>query len=329
MVKSKGDATPMTSTFLRWTLLSTLLCAPFANAPASASDADLQPSLEIPITFTMPGPSEAAIHQQGSYYRPVTPPAQTGPPCGHYGTPACKVDVVIPPGATGEQLYKMGGDAEAQHHEGEAIAYMEASAKMGYSRAQGAMGIAYLTGNGVKRDTQHGLELLELAAAQGARGAQIELGMEYEDGVNGVPHDQARAIHYLKAAADEHHSIAEHRIGLDYEMGNGLPHDRNLAIMWLRRAATDGAPAAGETANYLATTRHAQFHSVDEIDNAVFPPPPPPKPGACPVLHVYLAGPAGMAAQYNFCRCHPGCPTMGPVPQCSNAGDRPTPICGG
>jgi TPR repeat protein len=134
----------------------------------------------------------------------------------------------------------MGGQAEAAHSEGAAIAYMEASARMGYARAEGAMGMAYLQGNGVRRDPQKGMPLLEQAAAQGNRGAAVELGMVYEDGVDGVPRDQARAISYLKGAAELHHSVAEHRIGLDYELGNGLPHDRNLAVMWLRRAAADG-----------------------------------------------------------------------------------------
>jgi hypothetical protein len=243
--------------------------------------------------------------------------------------PACKADVSIPPGATAEQIYDMGRQAEAQHKEGEAIAYLEASANMGYARAQGALGMAYIGGNGVRKDTQKGLELLERSAAQGNRGAQIELGMEYEDGVDGVPHNQARAISFLKAAAEQHQSVAEHRLGLDYEMGNGVPHDRALAIMWLKRAGADGAPAAAQTATYLASTHHAQFRSVDEIDAAVFPPPPPPPPGACPTLHVYLAGPRSMAQAFAFCQCHPGCPVVGPAPSCSNAGARPTPQCGG
>jgi len=297
----------MASSSLSWTLLAALIWA-LAGGPSLAV---------------------AQSPQGGYYYRPTTPPAPTGPPCGHYGAPACKVDVVIPPGATGEQLYQMGGRAEAAHNEGAAIAYMEASAKLGYVRAEGAMGMAYLQGNGVRRDPQKGIHLLEQAAAQGNRGAAVELGMEYEDGVDGVPHDQARAIAYLKQAAELHHSIAEHRIGLDYEMGNGLPHDRNLAVTWLRRAAADGAHAAGQTATFLATTRHAQFHSVDEIDAAVFPPPPPPPPGACPTFHVYLAGPRSSAMAYNFCQCHPGCPVVGPAPTCTNAGARPLPQCGG
>jgi hypothetical protein len=315
----------MVSSLLRWTLLSALLYVPMPGRTDGnlVEPSDALVDLELPIVFTMPGPNEVALHQQGSYYRPVTPPPQAGPPCGHYGTPACKVEVAIPPGATGQQLYQMGRQAEMQHHTGEAIAYLEASANTGYDKAEGALGMAYLHGNGVKLDTQKGLRLLEQSAAQGNRGSAIELGMQYEDGVGGVPHDQAKALVYIKAAAEEHQSIAEHRLGLDYETGNGLPHDRALAITWLRRAAADGATVAGQTATYLASTRHGQFRSIDELDDAVFPPPPPPPPGACPTLRVNLVGPAGMAAQYVFCQCHPGCPTVGPVPQCGNAGATP------
>jgi len=289
--------------------------------PASNQPGEL-PEIGLPIQFAMAGPNEIAIAQpqQGGYYRPNNvPPPQSGVPCGHVDSGVCPVDVPIPPGATGEQLYQLSKQQDRQHL-AQAIAYLTASANMGYATAEGALGMAYVMGgNGVRHDPAKGVHLLELADAQGSRGATVYLGMEYEDGDDGVPHDQAKAILYLKKAAEEHHSIAEHRLGLDYEIGNGVPHNRALAIQYLRRASADNTSntIAAKTANMLATTSHAQFHSIEEIDNVVNPPPPPPKPGACPEFHTYLAGPRAQAQTYQFCHNHPGCPYGGGYLYCA------------
>jgi TPR repeat protein len=158
---------------------------------------------------------------------------------------------------------------------------------------------------------RRGAYWLGLAARQGDRAAELELGICYEDGNCNVPRDQAQAIVLLKAAAEQHSALAEQRIGLDYEIGNGLPHDRPLAVSWLRRAGADGAPGATKTADVLSRTREGQLHSVGEIDALVNPPPPPRKlkPGECPSFQTYLAGPRAQAQQYLFCQAHPGCPS--------------------
>jgi hypothetical protein len=300
-------------------LTLTLSASSQTLAPSVTQPATQQSSLVLPIRFTLPGPNEMAIaQQQGGYYRPNNvPPARSGVPCGHVGSGVCPVAVNIPPGATGQQLYQLFKQQD-QRHLGEAVAYLTASADLGYGPAEGALGMAYIMANGVKKDAVKGVHLLELAAAQGERGAIVYLGMEFEDGDDGVPHDQARAIVYLKQAAEMHHSIAEHRLGLDYEIGNGVPHNRALAIEYLRRSAADRPDntIAARTANMLATTRHAQFHSIEEIDDVVNPPPPPAAPGACPSFQTYLAGPRAQAQTYQFCRNHPGCPYGGGYLKC-------------
>jgi hypothetical protein len=304
-------------------LLSVVLTfsASSATATAPVAQPGNLPGITIPIRFTLPGPNALAVaQQQGGYYLPNTAPRpQSGIPCGHVGGGVCPVEVNIPPGATGEQLYQLFKQQD-QRHLGEAVAYLTASANLGYGPAEGALGMAYVMANGVKKDAVKGVHLLELASAQGQRGAAVYLGMEFEDGDDGVPHDQAKAIVYLKQAAEMHQSIAEHRLGLDYEIGNGVAHNRALAIEYLRRSAADRPDntIAAKTANMLATTHHAQFHSVEEIDNIVDPPPPPPAPGACPSFHTYLAGPRAQAQTYLFCLNHPGCPYGGGYLKCGH-----------
>jgi hypothetical protein len=300
-------------------LLLALTLTASSEAPANPP-AEL-PAIALPIRFTMPGPNELAIAAQqqnppsGStgYYTPVAPRQQQGPPCGHYGTPVCKVDVDIPRGATGEQLYQMAKEAMANHQNGASLTYLEKSAELGYPVAQGALGMAYINANGEPRDPVKGVYWLEKSADQGNRGAQIELGMVYEDG-QGVPANPIKAVTYLKLAAAQHQSLAEFRLGLDYEIARGLPHNRAAALEYLRAAAADGQAQAGRTATFLAQTKAPPFRSIDDIDAAMNPTikaKPNTSGVGCPdFADSSWQGTAGnvVSISRGYCTVHPNCP---------------------
>ncbi len=253
--------------------------------------------------------------QNGGYYRPVQPiPYQRK--CGTISTDVCEVPVNVPPGASGEQLYQMYKQAQAANRKGEALGYLHQSAEMGYALGEGAYGYALLTGEGAMFDPQNGVAWLEKSAAQGNRGAQVGLAITYEDGQNGIPRDQAKAVDYLKEAAAQHQSEAEYRLGVDYEVGRGVTRDRALAIQWLRRAAADGAPNASATATVLAKSATPRFSSVDELNSYVFPAPAPVHlaDGACgaiPVLNTTTREVNGFVINQKgvWCAFHArGCP---------------------
>jgi TPR repeat protein len=214
--------------------------------------------------------------------------------------------------------------ADVNHNQGLSISYMEKAAEMGSAVCQGALGMQYLNGGAEVKNLQKAIYWFTMAAKQGQKVAKLELGIIYEDG-QGVPADEAKAIAYLKAAADQDDSYAEHRLGLDYEMGRGVPHNRSTAILYLRKAAAHGVDVAAATADALSRATKPQFHTIDEIDAYVYPPPPPAPAGSCPRWGVLTTGPTAQSMISLFCSCHPGCPYSSPgfSMTCPNAGAAP------
>jgi hypothetical protein len=308
-----------------------IVIAAMAGAPSLHKEeaAASLPPLTIPIRFEMPAAKAAVspFEKQTGYYQPVAPQPYKRK-CGTIATDVCTTDIAVPPGATGEQLYQMAAQAEQQGRKGDALSYLLKSAEKGYARAQSAVGIDYADGKGMQQDLSKAVYYLGLAAAQGNRGAEAKLGEILEDG-QGVPRDEGRAIALFRASAAQHDTNAEFALGVDYEFARGVPHNRATAIQYLRQSSVDGHDTYGtELADVLAKAPGSrQFHSFDEVDAFVHPPPPPPKPGECPVLHVYLAGPRAQGQIYLFCACHPGCPYTSPgfEMNCSNRGA--TPVC--
>jgi Sel1 repeat len=268
------------------------------------------PAIQMPIEFTMAeadvvttapeqnGVNYPPLQQQGGYYQP--PQQQRG----GYGS----VHVTIPPGATGEQVFQMAGNANANGQRAEALAYLEKSAEMGYPKGEWSIGIDYLKGIGERQNLQQALHWLSLSADAGFRAGQYQMGDMYERG-DGVPRDQARAIQLYKLAAAQHSADAEFALGLDYEFGTGVAHNRELATQYFRESSRDGTNTIGtDMANALvkapATMR---FSSLDDI-GAFLHPPHKLKPGECPYFQTVTSGPYAQAQISLFCNANPGCP---------------------
>jgi hypothetical protein len=252
---------------------------------------------------------QAPVQRQG-YYQPVQPqPYQRK--CGTIATDVCPTDVVIPEGATGEQLYQMAAQAEQQHRKGDALAYLLKSAEKGYARAQSAVGIDYADGKGLPHDSQKAVYYLGLAAAQGNRGAQAKLGEIYDHG-DGVAVDKGKALQYYKAAAEQHDTNAEFALGVHYEFGDGVAHNRALAIQYLRRSSADGHDTYGsDLADVLAKAPASrQFHSFEEISAYLHPPRTVKGGVGCEGVPTFtgVMNRWGFNPQAMYCSAHPGCP---------------------
>jgi len=195
----------------------------------------------------------------------------TGRPCGGYMMAPCKAaDVSIPAGATGEQVFQMGMQAQAAHQPPNVvIGYFEKSAQMGYVRAQAAIGEDYLNGKGEPKDAKQALHWLDLAAKQNSRAAQDLMGEFYEDG-KVVPQDQVEAVRYFRLSAAQHYAPAELDLGLAYELGHGVVRSRAQAIEFLKRAAADGHDQIA--ANYASALSRApaSTHFTSESQIAAF-----------------------------------------------------------
>lgn len=231
----------------------------------------------------------------------------TGRACGGYNMAPCPAaNINVPPGATGEQVYQMAAQAEANRQpKSVVLAYVQRSAELGYVRAQAALGEDYLNGKGVPKDEQKAFHWLSLAAAQHSRAAEDLMGEFYQDGTV-VPRDMAKAVQYFTASAAQHYGPAEMDLGLAYEFGRGVAHSRTQAIEYLKRAAADGNDQiAANYANALSRApASTRFTSEEQIVAFMNPPSSAAKaPQGCRAMQDFaLPDNAGL-----FCRKNPGC----------------------
>jgi uncharacterized protein len=89
---------------------------------------------------------------------------------------------------------------------GEAMKWFRNAAEQGHVGAQGLLGDAYRSGQGVPK-AQAAAWYLK-AAEQGASAAQTALGFIYRDG-QGVPQNYAEAAKWFRKAADQGNALAE------------------------------------------------------------------------------------------------------------------------
>lgn len=118
-----------------------------------------------------------------------------------------------------------------------------------HPRAQMLLGLAYIAGNGVKRQPDEGLSLLNMAAEQGYADAEYELAEVFFH--RAATHNQAIAL--FEAAANHGQVRAQFRLGQLYKAGevgrsasrtstvhrDTAPHLK-LAFEWFHKAAEQG-----------------------------------------------------------------------------------------
>jgi TPR repeat protein len=234
----------------------------------------------VPATMALAFAASAADAQSysappagyaGSYI-PVAPRPQSGPPCGHYGTPPCgetRSAIDIPQGASGLQLFDQGQALFAQGRTRDAMVVFQRAAALGNPRAQYALGTAMFQGAGVPQDRAGGVALMRKAAAQGHKVALNRVGEFYAEGLYGLPHDPTRAFQAYRASAQQGWWPAEMNLGIAYEIGEGVTRNRATAIAWLNRAARDGqAGQPQEIAAVLRTAGSRRFSSEKEVTDA-------------------------------------------------------------
>ena len=103
-------------------------------------------------------------------------------------------------------------------------------------KAQIALGLAYLEGQGVPQDYGSAANWFRKAADQGAPLAQSMLGSLYYNG-DGVPQDYAAAASWNRKAGDQGDALAQANLGLLYARGQGVPQDDVQAHKWSNLAA--------------------------------------------------------------------------------------------
>lgn len=114
-------------------------------------------------------------------------------------------------------------------------------ADRGDADAQFELGLRLITGEGVKKNLEEGVKLVEKAAKQKHLRAQHVMGSLYEDGV-GAKKDLAKAAEWYRTSAELGFALSQHSLALMYEEGKGVKKDSAKAAEWFKKAADQGNP---------------------------------------------------------------------------------------
>lgn len=131
----------------------------------------------------------------------------------------------------------------AKESELQRIDRLRVKAEQGDAIAQLRLGVVYLSGRDVPKDTALGLKLIRSAAEKGNAIAQLNLGGMYaRGGIFGQ--DYSEAAKWYRKAAEQGYNHGQMALAELYAAGNGLPKDEIEALAWINLAARYGTEGA-------------------------------------------------------------------------------------
>ena len=110
-------------------------------------------------------------------------------------------------------------------------------AEKGDARAQAALALAFLRGDGVSADPLTAGRWSQVAAARGEPTAQYILGSLYGEGIKPNP---VLAFRWFSAAATRGNVKAMHNVAVALMTGTGVPQNAVAAASWFTKAANRG-----------------------------------------------------------------------------------------
>jgi TPR repeat protein len=161
------------------------------------------------------------------------------------------------------------------------MTWLDKAAQRGHADAQNGYGMLLAM---VQHDPADAFEWLNRAANQGNMYAENNLGVFYLNGT-GVAKDSQKAAQYLLMAARQGHVGAQNTVATMYLNGTGVQTNRVEAYKWLKLAVARGDPEAKKDLNLCsAALTPAQIVAADNqvaaMENrfraASLPDPPPP-----------------------------------------------------
>lgn len=118
----------------------------------------------------------------------------------------------------------------------ESLGVVQDRAQDGDGAAELELGLRYVMGSDGVKDVPLGVEWIRRAAERGIPQAEHELGSLYLMGV-GVPQSDVMAFQWFRRAAIQGYAPSQTALGFAYEEGAGVPKDAELARYWFDRAA--------------------------------------------------------------------------------------------
>lgn len=144
----------------------------------------------------------------------------------------------------GQAAYEAGLAARARGDDAAALKHFRTAAARGDRGGRYEMGRAYYNGEGVGRDYDKAIALLQDSALAGHGEAQYLMGEAYSNG-RGVPSNATVAVLWYGKAAARGVTEAQYAAGVSHATGLGVPADRTLGYTWLTLAEGDGHTKAG------------------------------------------------------------------------------------
>jgi hypothetical protein len=125
-----------------------------------------------------------------------------------------------------------------------------AAAGKGDPKAQLRIGLMYLVGDGVDRDSDDAAMWLHRAAEQGDASATFNLAYLYWEGIR-VSGNVQEAFRLFRALAEQGHVFAQFNVATLYQQGLDVEQDLQEAARWYRESATQGVVNAASRLGWM------------------------------------------------------------------------------
>ena len=213
-----------------------------------------------------------------SAVRSSSPVAEHGPAKGAAGSAALMPqEVAIDPNLSASELFDLGvrylnGDGVTKDSNTALEIFYKAAGK-GDAAAMYNVATAFLTGQGFIKDEPQGLEWLRKSAEKHYAFAEYWLGFYIYHGRAGMAPDPAAALPWLEKAAMKDHSGAQYLLGQASDHGEGTPKDAKLAAYWYRRSIKSAHnPLATISLGFLLHAGKVERVPEDPPDAAAYDP---------------------------------------------------------
>jgi len=135
----------------------------------------------------------------------------------------------------------------------EAVRLFRTAAEQGHSGAQVWLGVMYQNGRGgLAKNDAEAVRLYRLAANQGNATGQNNLGAMYQNGLGGLATDVSEAVRLYRLSANQGYALAQNNLGFMYRNGlGGLAKDDAEAVRLYRLAANQGNAQAQSNLGFM------------------------------------------------------------------------------
>ncbi|CAG5129534.1 unnamed protein product, partial [Candidula unifasciata] len=186
-----------------------------------ADKGDQQAQVVLGTLYYQGGKGVQINHEQAYHYFSTAAQAGSGHALGYLG-----------------KMHSEGSPVVTQNNH-TALEYFKKSADKKNHIGQTGLGMMYLNGLGVEKDTGKAFRYFSLASDQGSVDAQLQLGIMYFTG-NGVRKDYKMAVKYFTMSSQNGHVLAFYNLAQMHATGTGVLRNCHTAVELFKNVAERG-----------------------------------------------------------------------------------------